>query len=352
MADARHSQLRKGTPPPTVSIIIPMRNEEHYIGECLESVVQQDYPVNLTEILVIDGMSTDSSVHVVKRFQEEHPHIRLLYNSRQRTTYALNIGIANSVGAIIARVDAHCAIQPDYVRRCVETLQKTGAQNVGGLMRPGGEGFLERAIGLAISSPFGIGWGKFHYYHKQVEVDTVYLGAYVRNVFDKIGFYDEEAHYSEDDEFNFRLTQAGGKIVLNPDIKSEYRPRSSLTSLGRQFFNYGFGKVRSIQKHGRPFSIRHLIPSLFILSLMLGLTLYVFVHPLFGWLTALILVTYGLLSSIASVKISYREGWRFLLVIPVIFATIHISYGVGFLLGLLRAFSNSIRNERLFHLAT
>ena len=172
--------------------------------------------------------------------------------------------------------------------------------------------------------------------------------AFKRDIFDKIGFYDEEAHYSEDDELNFRLTQSGGKIILNPDIKSEYRPRSSLKSLGRQFFNYGFGKVRSIRKHGRPFSMRHLVPSMFVLSVTLGLPLYLFVHPLFGWLTAGILVTYGLLSVFASLKIGYGEGWLFFPVMPTIFATIHISYGVGFLRGLLHAFSCSVRNEGIF----
>ena len=330
---------------PSVSVIIPMKNEEDYVAACLASVARQDYPKDLIEIIVVDGMSTDGSVHIVRKFQKKYPHIRLLQNSKRYTTYALNKAISHASGVVIARVDAHCTIYPDYIRRCVETLRDTGAQNVGGLMKPAGDSFMEKAIGFAMCSPFGVGWGQFHYCQYQTFVDTVYLGAYLKDVFDQIGFYDEEAHYSEDDELNYRLTKAGGRIVLNPQIKSEYRPRSSFKSVGRQFFNYGFGKVRSIKKHGRPASTRHVIPSAFILSIILGIALYLLIHPLYGWLTVLILVTYLLLAIIASLQIACCEGWRFFPLLSVIFLTIHVCYGAGFLYGVFHGISSAIRNR-------
>ncbi|MDY6836578.1 MAG: glycosyltransferase family 2 protein [Thermodesulfobacteriota bacterium] len=318
---------------PRVSIIIPMRNEEAYIGTCLQSVVEQDYPVTLLEVLIVDGMSEDSSRNIVQSFSNNCPYIRLLENAEKATTCALNIGIREATGDIIIRVDAHCLIEPDYVRSCVRELGNTDADNVGGPMRPIGKSFVQKAIALAMSHPFGVGGGRFHYSEKEMFVDTVYLGAYRREVFERIGLYDEEAHYSEDDELNYRITRSGGRILLSPRIRSHYYPRTSLAGLWRQFFSYGMGKTRTMRKHGRPITWRQLIPPFFVLSLIAGFVGFLadtrFALLLFG-----VLGSYFMLAVIAAAKIGMREGRRFFLIMPVVFAVIHASYGMGFLTGI------------------
>jgi glycosyltransferase involved in cell wall biosynthesis len=320
---------------PMVSVIVPMRNEEQHIARCLESVACQDYPKDLMEVLVIDGMSEDTSREIVTDYVRRYSFIRLLHNPGRATTTALNKGIVESQGQIIIRADAHCSLEPDYIHCCVNALLSTGAENVGGLMRPIGTTFLETAIGLGMSSPFGIGSGRFHYSEKAMFVDTVYLGAYPREVFDKIGLYDEMAHYSEDDELNYRLIKSGGKIFLSPQIKSQYYPRSSLSALWKQYLNYGWGKVRTIKKHGRPASWRHLVPPVFVISVIGSLLLFA-VNPAFGWLTIGICGSYLISAIFVSAKICFRESWKFFPVLPIIFATLHLSYGIGFLTGIVQ----------------
>lgn len=320
---------------PTVSVIVPMKNEEQYIGQCLQSVVNQKYPEDLMEVLVIDGMSQDSSREVVREFAKEYPFVKLLYNPKRATTSALNKGIAESGGQVIIRVDAHCSISPDYIRCCVNALEQSGAENVGGLMRPTGTTFLEKAIALAMCSPFGIGGGKFHYCEKEMFVDTVYLGAYRREVFEKIGLYDEEAHYSEDDELNYRLIKSGGNIFLSPSIESQYCPRSSLRALWEQYYNYGCGKARTVKKHGWPASWRHLVPPGFVISVIGGLVLFAF-NPMYWWLFVGLLASYFFSAILVSAIIGFRKGWKFIPVLPIIFMTLHFSYGTGFLMGILR----------------
>jgi len=312
-----------------------MRDEAAYIGACLRSVVEQDYPKALTEVLVIDGMSRDDSRAVVERFMATCPFIKLLENPKQATTYALNAGILQSVGDVVVRVDAHCLVEPDYLRSCVQTLGRTGADNVGGLMRPVGKGLVQRAIALAMKSPFGVGSSRFHYSEKEMFVDTVYLGAYRRQVFDKVGLYDDEAHYGEDDELNYRLVKSGGKILLSPTIKSCYFPRASFAALWRQYFNYGRGKVRTISKHGRPSSWAQLAPAGFVVLVLASLALWAAL-PAFGWILWAVVGSYAIAASTASVAIGHRYGWGFVPLLPLVFLMMHTGYGLGFLFGVLR----------------
>ena len=201
-------------------------------------------------------------------------------------------------------------------------------------MRPIGINFIGRAIALAMSSPFGVGGGKFHYKENEMFTDTVYLGAYKREVFDKIGMYDEELHYSEDDELNYRLLKSGGKIFLTPKIRSYYYCRSSIPSFWRQYYNYGYGKVRTLRKHRGLASWRHFVPPAFVLSLICGLAAWV-IEPSFRWLFWLILGTYIASSVFASVRIGIKKGLKYSPILPIVFITMHVSYGVGFLKGIL-----------------
>jgi succinoglycan biosynthesis protein ExoA len=312
-----------------------MRDEEAYIRACLRSVVDQDYPKELTEVLVIDGMSRDASRSIVEDFIKNHSYVKLLDNPHQTTTRALNKGVRLSAGDVIVRVDAHSCIEPDYLRCAAEALQRTGADNVGGLMRPVGKSLLQRAIALAMGSPFGVGTSRFHYCEKEMFVDTVYLGAYRRQVFEKIGLFDEGAHYGEDDELNYRLVKSGGKILLSPTIKSHYFPRRSLPALWRQYFNYGRGKVRTIKKHGRPPSWAHLAPSAFVLAILGSLALWNVV-PFFKWVFVAVVISYLVAATAATVAIAGRQGWRFAPLMPLVFFTMHASYAIGFLAGVLR----------------
>ena len=330
---------------PIISVVIPMRNEENHISQCLQSIVSQDYPKELMEVLVVDGMSEDSSREIVADFARRYPHVKLLRNPDRVTTIGLNRGILESKGQVIARVDAHCTIDHDYISSCVKALKKSGAENVGGLMRPAGKTFMEEAISFAMSCPFGVGCGKFHYCEMEMFVDTVYLGAYKREVFEKIGLFDEEAHYSEDDELNYRLIKSGGKVFLTPTIRSKYQPRSSLRALWRQYYNYGCGKARTIKKHGKPASWRHLAPVTFMCSVA-GSLMLVAVNPLFAWLSFGMLGSYLLLASLFSARISIIKGWRYFPVLPIVFATLHLSYGTGFLKGILGGHSLDGIRER------
>ena len=328
-------QERANNKLPTVSVVIPMKDEEHYIAMCLQSVVDQDYPKDLMEVLVVDGMSRDSSREIVSGFATLYSFVRLLHNPNEVTTSALNTGILESRGEVIVRVDAHCTIDADYVYSCVKTLQETGAENVAGLMRPMGTSFLGKAIALAMSSPFGVGSSKFHYCGREMFVDTVYLGAFPKEVFEKVGLYDEGAHFSEDDELNYRLVKSGGKIFLNPKVRSHYYPRSSLSTLWKQYYNYGRGKVRTIRKHGRPPSWGQLVPGLFVL-ILLGSSFFSIVNPWFLWFLAGSFGTYLVAAVIVSARTAAFHGWRYLPILPIVFLTMHTSYGFGFLSGTIR----------------
>lgn len=314
---------------------MPIRNEADFIARSLGSVLSQDYPKENLEILVIDGMSDDGTREIVARVRREHPshRIYLLDNPQHIVPTALNIGIRQARGDIIIRVDGHCEIQPDYVRLCVELLKKTKADNVGGVQCAAGEDCISRAIALATNSPFGVGGARFHYADNPGWVDTVFLGAYQKEVFDKIGGFDEELVRNQDDEFNFRLMQAGGRIWLDPAIKTIYYSRSNFRKLWRQYFQYGYYKVRVMQKRKGVASWRHLVPGAFVAGLGVGGILSLAAgNP--SWFL-LIAGPYAAANVIASLW-SARKDWRVLPFLPVAFATLHLSYGLGFLWGLWR----------------
>jgi len=330
-----HCLAKMLTSQPLVTIILPIRNEAAHIQRTLAAVLAQDYPSDRMQILVVDGMSDDGTRDIVSQFAVHNFQftVRLLDNPRRIVASALNIGLAHAQGDVIVRVDGHTEIAPDYVRQCVEALQRTGADNVGGRMRPVGQSAFGEAVAIATSSPFGIGSGRFHYADTEEWVDTVYLGAWPKEVFQRIGGFDEELIRNQDDEFNYRLRKAGGRILLSPKIRSHYVNRGTPASLWRQYYQYGYWKVRVLQKHPRQMQWRQFVPPLFVAVLLLG-PLLALLHPLFWtlWLSAISLYLLAVL--IASVRIAARQGWQHLLRLPLIFAILHISYGLGFLVGL------------------
>ncbi|MBC8184490.1 glycosyltransferase family 2 protein [candidate division KSB1 bacterium] len=320
-----------------ISIILPIRNEEKCITKCLESAVNQDYGKSNYEILIIEGMSTDNTMTIIKRFMQKYDNIRLFNNPKMIAPTAMNIGISQAKGEVIIRLDGHSTFEKDYLSQCVKYLEKTESDCVGGVIKSINETTMGKAIALAMSCPFGVGNARFRTSGSEGYVDTLAFGAYRKEVFDKIGLFDEELVRAQDEEFNYRLRKAGGGIFFTPKIKSYYFPRANLKKLWRQYFGYGLWKIRVLQKHLKTMQLRHFIPALFIVSLIGSLVLGLLWKPMF-WIFAFISIIYLLTSLAFSARISLKQGFKYFPILPIIFSTLHFSNGAGFLIGLVRFF--------------
>jgi hypothetical protein len=234
---------------------------------------------------------------------------------------------------VIIRIDGHTIVAPDYVRECVTALQRSGADNVGGRMTAISKSTFGAAVSLATSTPFGVGGARFHYSEREEWVDTVYMGAWPRKVFDRIGVFDEEQIRNQDDEFNYRLLESGGRILLTPRIQSRYYARDTLRSLWRQYYQYGFWKVRVMQKHPSQMRPRQLLPPLFVGTLLVALSLAPFAAA-GRWGLAVAVASYMAANVAAAALTARRADVRMLPLLMLAFATLHLSYGSGFLAGL------------------
>jgi len=336
---------------PLVSLILPVRNEAGSIDLVLQSIVIQDYPVNQMEVLVVDGMSTDNTRKVVWDFAAKHPALKLeiLDNPHQIVPPALNIGIKASSGEFIIRVDGHCELPSNYVSTIVSHLQSGEIQNVGGQQHPVGQTYLERAIAIATSSPLFIGNSYFRYGPEERLVDTVFLGAFPREIFNEIGFFDEELVRHQDYDFNLRLRNAGGKILYLPSLKVDYRPRSNIRALISQYFQYGVWKVRVTQKSHQAFRLRHFAPTLLVLGFVVA-SLLALIFPSLRMIYAIGLGVYFLGTVVVSLYVSWRQKkWKYLPVLPVIFSAIQFAWGGGFWWGTIKwnFFSQSDKDSDL-----
>ncbi len=319
---------------PFVSAIVPMRNERRHIERCLRSLAAQDYPRELFEVIVVDGNSDDGSRDLVESMRDDVPALRVVENRGKHTARGLNLGLAFARGEVIVRVDAHAAVAPDFLSESVAALRRTDADVVGGPIKTLGEGPAGDAVALAVSSPFGVGNAVFRYSLREQWTDTVAFPAYRRDVFDRIGPF-AEIDGGEDDEFHFRLRDAGGRILLTPAIRSTYFARRSYWELARQYFGYGQAKVVVLSRHPRRTRLRQLVPSAFVLALLVSAGLVYF-----GGLLVLPLAILGgayLAASLAvSIIVARNAGWRHVLRLPLAFAHMHFAYGVGFIVGLVR----------------
>jgi succinoglycan biosynthesis protein ExoA len=322
---------------PSVSVIMPIRNEAAFIHRSLGAVLAQDYPADRLEVLVADGMSSDNTRQIITDLAAAHPAIRvqIVDNPGGIVPTGFNAALAQARGEIIVRVDGHTIIEPDYIRACVDALARTDAQNVGGRMDPVGVTPFGQAVALATTSPFGVGGARFHYSTQEEYVDTVYMGAWPRSVFERIGGFDEHFVRNQDDEFNYRLRKHGGKILLSPAIKSTYYNRGSWRSLARQYYQYGLYKVLVLKKHAAQMRPRQFGPPIFVLALILGALASIFL-PLARIGFAALVLFYLLANLAASILTARRGRWSLLPLISLTFATLHIAYGAGFLLGLLK----------------
>ncbi len=317
---------------PFVSVLIPVRNEERYIERCLYSLASQDYPRTQLEVLVIDGQSTDATKQVITRFAAESTlDVRLYQNPKRLPAPAMNIGLEQARGDVIVRVDGHAFVAPDFISRSVEALWQTSADCVGGVIASEGDTPLGEAIALAMSSRFGVGGAEFRV-GGEGPADTVAFGAYRREVFDRIGGFVEDIDKGEDDEFNYRLLDAGGTIMLIPGIRAGYTVRGDLPGLWRQYFGYGKAKPDVLRRHPLQVRPRQFTPAIFVLAMAGASILW-----LLGWKSPLrsLLRMYTLSATTASLVLAGQHGWKHLAVLPPIFACLHAAYGLGFVAGVL-----------------
>lgn len=312
----------------------------------LEQLLSQTYPKELFDILVVDGMSDDGTREFVEKFKAEKweigegsPVIRLIDNPKGHRASALNIGIKEAKGNIIIRIDARTTIQKNYIEKCVKTLVETGADNVGGVLEPISRGgnITQQAFGLALSHPFGVGNAQFRLGKKSGFVDTVYLGCFKREIFDKIGLFDEEsAVISEDSDVNQRIRDAGGKVYLNKDIIAYYYPRDNFKDLWKLYFRYGGARAGNLIKNKKLTAWRQFVPPTFLVSII-SLTLLGLFNRYFLYLSMLLLGAYLLANILVSTYLTAQNKNPTLL--PRLFTTfpiMHFSWAFGFFTRLLQ----------------
>lgn len=325
---------------PRVTVVMPVRNEERYIERSLGAVLAQDYPAELLEILVADGRSTDRTRELVERLGAGRD-VRVIDNPRGIVAPGLNAAIAEARGEIVVRVDGHCEVPPGYVRRAVHYLGTGDASlaGVGGPVETVGETPLAQTIAAAMSSRFGVGGSAFRIgIEEPVFADTVPFPAYPRGVLEEAGPFDEELVRNQDDEYNYRLRRAGKKLLLAPDLRSRYYSRADLASLWRQHFQYGYWKVRVMQKHPRQMRARQFGPPLLVAALVLGAAAAPWSRWGLVWLAG-VGGLYLLACLLASVVAARSVPLRCLGLLPLVFALLHLGYGSGFLAGLVSRFT-------------
>jgi glycosyltransferase involved in cell wall biosynthesis len=315
---------------PFVTVGLPCLDEERHVEACLRSVLTQDYPADRMEILVADGGSTDGTRAIVERIAGEDRRVALVDNPGRLQSAGMNEVIRRARGDVIVRMDVHADYAADYVRRSVEVLQRTGADNVGGAARARAETPFQRALCAALSSPLGVGGSKYRSAANEGFVETVWNGAFPRRVFEQVGLYDPAAVTNEDAELNQRIRAAGGRIYLSREIVVYYLPRDRAPALARQYFRYGRGRARTLLKHRRLLSLRPVIPFLMVLC---GAAL-VATSPFHG-LTPAALGAYAALTGLEAVRVGRGLSAREVLTVWAIFPLLHVSHGVGFGAGLL-----------------
>lgn len=319
----------------TVSVIVPCRNEVSQVASCLSSMLAQDLPGQQFEILVADGMSDDGTRELLEKIAATNKKVRIIDNPGRIVSCGLNAAIRAAKGLIIVRMDMHTEYAVDYIAECVKALEETGADNVGGPACTKAGSFMQKANCLAYHSPFSVGGARFHNIEYEGYVDTVTYGCWSRQKLLDLGMFDEDLVRNQDDELNLRIIRSGGKIWQSPKIRSWYYPRSSLLGLFRQYSQYGYWKVRVIQKHKIPASIRHLVPGSFVFLLMLLAVLSLFFSS--ARLCLIILICVYLSANLCASVITCRgkRNLKYLPIMPFVFASYHLGYGAGFLLGFL-----------------
>lgn len=316
----------------SVSVVIPCLNEKNYIIRCLNSINNQSYPKHLITTFICDGNSDDGTQDLIKTFNSTHSNFTLLNNEKKTTPFALNLGINTSNADIIIILGAHSELDKDYIFNCIKTFEiSEQIMCVGGLLQNVYENQTSKIIGTAMSSSFGVGNAHFRTGNKNGYVDTVAFGAYRREIFSKVGLFDEELIRNQDDEFNYRITSNGYKIYLNSEIKCKYFVRASFLKLFKQYYQYGYWKVFVNKKHKTITTVRQLIPMFFVIFLF-NLILSLIVNTNLFFSLSIFLLLYIFLALFFAFKLSSNltEGFK----LSFTFCILHISYGSGYIKGI------------------
>lgn len=317
----------------TVSVIVPTLNEEKHLGECLDSILSSDYPNELLSVIVCDGYSSDQTPQIITSYAEKHPCITYLRNVRHTTPFALNMGIQQNDSDVVIVLGAHSVITPDYIQKCVHYLEKDPLIGcVGGMVENRADNEISKLIGFSMTQSFGVGPVYFRTGAKEGFVDTVPFGAYKREVFDKVGMFDTNLTRDWDDDFNFRVIQAGYKIFLSKEIKSyHYILRGNFSKLYKQYYQYGYWKVYVNRKHRKITTFRQIIPFFFVMFLFVGLMISLYSFP-FAIAYLSVIVIYFLIAIGFSFRVKLKIKQRVLLIYC--FLILHISYGLGYANGI------------------
>lgn len=323
-----------------LSVIVPIYNEEKYIAKCLDSILEQDYPKEEMELLLVDGMSNDATRDIVREYTNRNPHIRMIDNPKRNTPCAMNLGIKEANGDIIIRLDAHVLFPSNYFSELVNHLHSLDADNVGAVCRtlPANDSIIAQSIAAVLSSKFGMGNSYFRVGTPDIRsVDTVPFGCFKREIFDKIGLFDEELIRNQDDELNGRIIKNGGKIYLLPYLYVDYFARDTISKTFRMFYQYGLFKPLVNKKLGTPTTVRQFFPLVFVLGIILG-PFAGLIHTGAFYCYFVILLLYAILSLIFSFKASHNiirivtQCW--------VFFVVHFAYGWGYIVGIFKVLTS------------
>ena len=318
-----------------LSVIVPIYQEEKYISKCIDSMLSQDYPKDDLEIILVDGMSKDRTREIVANYTAKYPFIRMIDNPKQIAPCAMNRGIKEAKGDVIMRLDAHVYYPKNYFSLLVEKLNELpGAENVGALCNtlPVNDSITAQSIAAVLSSSFGMGNSHFRVgADKEMEVDTVPFGCFHRSIFDKVGLYDEELVRNQDDELNARIIKAGGKIYLIPQLVCEYYARDTAKKVYKMFYQYGVFKPLVNKKLGSPATVRQFFPLFFVLGLLVGPVVCLFL-PVLWWAYFAVIMLWFILATSFSLKDS--KNLKRILTQNWIYFVVHFGYGWGYIVGI------------------
>jgi succinoglycan biosynthesis protein ExoA len=320
-------------PAPFVSIVIPVRNEAAFIGDLIDAVLRQDYPQDRVEVIVADGMSTDGTRQILTALQADRPRLVVLDNPGRIVPTGLNLAVARARGEVIVRIDGHAVIAPDFIRQNVALLaEHPEAWSVGGPIRHAATTTFGKAVAIAMSHPLGVGNALHRYPEYEGYTEGAQFPAIRRWVFDRIGAFDERLVRNQDDEFNYRIRRAGGKVYVSPRVRYAYFVRGRIGQLFKQYFQYGFWRIPVIEKHGRPTTLRQMVPTLlhgaFLLLALAGLW---WRQPV---LAVILPMSYAGALLLASTALIPANGARVSAGVPVAIATMHAGYGWGLAYGM------------------
>ncbi|MFH2054665.1 MAG: glycosyltransferase family 2 protein [bacterium] len=328
MSDAADKSRNLSDLPP-ISVILALRNEERYLEECLQSLTAQDYPQELVEILLIDGMSTDRTPEIIDSWVARDSRIRAFSNPGEIVSTGMNLGIRESRFDLILWTSGHVRLQPDHLKRCVETMRETAAAAVGGILKTVGESPIGRANAAILSSPFGVGGGAHRIGGESGWVTAVTMALYSKQAIIDAGGFNESLVRSQDNDLHGRMNRLGLKSFLNPEIRPTYLCRDSIGGLLKQAWHNGYWNISVAKRGGGGLSPRHFVPMTFVFVLLL-LTILTFVSPTARYLLVGLALVYGLCSVIASVAaaIKHKLVWQ-LPCLPLGFLSLHLTYGAA-----------------------